>query len=45
MARKIIPIERVVEDSDYPSALFIDPEDVIEIDPDDINVQQDDQEE
>ena len=37
MARKIVPIERVVEEAENPTSLFIDPDDVVEVNPDDLD--------
>ena len=35
--RKIVPIERIIEESESPSCLFVDPDDVIEVNPDDLD--------
>jgi len=45
MARKIVPIERVVEEAENPTSLFIDPDDVVEVNPDDLDELLEEQEE
>ena len=37
MARKIMPIERVVEEAENPTSLFVDPDDLVEVNPADLN--------
>ncbi|MFC1981008.1 hypothetical protein ACFLVN_02035 [Chloroflexota bacterium] len=45
MARKIVPIKQVVEEAENPTNLFIDPDDVVEVNPDDLDDLLDEQEE
>lgn len=37
MARKIVPIEQVIEEAENPGSIFVDPEDLVELNPDDID--------
>lgn len=45
MTRRIVPIEQVVEEAENPTTLFIDPDDVVEINPDDVEDLLDEEEE
>ncbi len=44
MPRKIVPIEQVVEEAENPTTLFVDPDDVVEVNPDDVEDLLDEQE-
>ncbi|MFC2020818.1 hypothetical protein ACFLU1_03380 [Chloroflexota bacterium] len=37
MARKIVPIEQIVQEAENPTSLFVDPDDVVEVNPDDLD--------
>ena len=48
MARKLIPLEQIIEDAENegtnPSHLLVDPDDVCEVDPDEILESEEDEE-
>jgi hypothetical protein len=45
MTKKIVPIEQVVQQAENPLSLFVNPDDVVEVNPNDLNDLLDDEEE